>query len=465
MKLVLRIVAFFAFLFLVSLTLKDSEKHDHSDYFSDAFATPQDVTKACIECHEEQAEDFMKTRHWKWEGDEFEVEGKGKMKLGKKNIINNFCIAVPSNEPRCTSCHPGYGWKDNSFDFNNKENVDCLVCHDQTGTYTKTPTAAGMPDPKVDLLAVAKSVGKSTTQNCGKCHFNGGGGEAVKHGDLDPSLLKRDKNVDVHMGGLGFQCTDCHKTEHHKITGASHGSMAQNTNHISCEDCHSTAKLHKNSVLNKHTESIACETCHVPLIGRNMSTKTYWDWSTAGQKEDEKDANGTYTYSKMKGDFKWETNVVPEYRWYNGSAQYYNIGDKVDTSKVVELNKINGSISDRHSKITPFKKMMGKQPYDSKNNYLIVPKLFGENGYWKIYDWKKASEIGMQTVGLDFSGEVGFIETSMLWTQNHAVAPKNLSLKCNDCHTKGTRLNWEALGYQGDPMKKGGRAKNKLITN
>ena len=33
--------------------------------------------------------------------------------------------------------------------------IDCLVCHDTTGTYKKVPTGAGMPDPKVDLVAVA----------------------------------------------------------------------------------------------------------------------------------------------------------------------------------------------------------------------------------------------------------------------------------------------------------------------
>jgi hypothetical protein len=45
--------------------------------------------------------------------------------------------------------------------------IDCLVCHDTTGTYKKTPTAAGMPDPKVDLVAVAKSVGPPRARPAG----------------------------------------------------------------------------------------------------------------------------------------------------------------------------------------------------------------------------------------------------------------------------------------------------------
>jgi len=448
------------------LTKSSQDRHDHSDYFSDAFETPQDVTRACLDCHQDAADDFMKTRHWNWLGDEFEVPGKGKVRLGKKNLINNFCVAVPSNYPRCTSCHPGYGWKDDTFDFSNADNIDCLVCHDGSSTYKKTPTAAGMPDPSVDLLKVAQSVGKSNVENCGACHFNGGGGEAVKHGDLDPTLLVLDKEVDVHIGGLGFECTDCHTTENHKIAGAGHGSMAANTNHISCENCHnpSESKIHKNQTLNRHIDAMACETCHIPAIGRNMHTKSFWDWSTAGQREDEKDEDGRYKYSKLKGDFKWESNVVPEYLWYDGSADYYFIGDKFDPSSPLYLNKINGNIADKKSKIYPFKKMIGKQPYDIVNNYLIIPKLFGADGYWKTFDWVKASELGMKEVNLAFSGEVGFIETFMYWPQNHAVTPKEKAVKCTECHSKGNRMDWEALGYKnGDPMKKGGRVKNGLL--
>ena len=35
--------------------------------------------------------------------------------------------------------------KDATFDFSDPGNVDCLVCHDTTGTYKKLPAAAGHP--------------------------------------------------------------------------------------------------------------------------------------------------------------------------------------------------------------------------------------------------------------------------------------------------------------------------------
>ncbi|MGL4746974.1 MAG: tetrathionate reductase family octaheme c-type cytochrome, partial [Shewanella sp.] len=45
------------------------------------------------------------------------------------------------------------------------------------------------------------------------------------------------------------------------------------------------------------------------------------------------------------------------------------------------------------------------------------------------------------------------VATEMWWRINHMVSPKEQALNCNDCHNKGTRLDWQALGYQGDPMK------------
>src|SRR5512134_547390 len=150
------------------------------------FNSGPEVTKACLKCHKQEAQAFMKTVHWTWSRKQ-EVPGKGMVDLGKTNGVNNFCIALPSNEPRCTSCHAGYGWKDSSFDFSKAENVDCLVCHDTTGTYKKLPAGAGHPAykdtefppksgkvwPAVNLEKIAQSVGKPSRDNCGACHFFG----------------------------------------------------------------------------------------------------------------------------------------------------------------------------------------------------------------------------------------------------------------------------------------------------
>ena len=96
--------------------------------------------------------------------------------------------------------------------------------------------------------------------------------------------------------------------------------------------------------------------------------------------------------------------------------------------------------SSQPSKIWPVKVHRGKQIYDTINNTLIQPKLWaakeGEGGYWKDFDWDKASRIGMEKVGQDYSGAYGFVETEMYWPLNHMVSPAEQSLTCKDCHSR-----------------------------
>jgi len=35
------------------------------------------------------------------------------------------------------------------------------------------------------------------------------------------------------------------------------------------------------------------------------------------------------------------------------------------------------------------------------------------------------------------------------------VAPKTQALPCQACHSENGRMDWEALGYPGDPIKWG----------
>ncbi|MCB1183718.1 tetrathionate reductase family octaheme c-type cytochrome [bacterium] len=449
---------------------------DHQD-IEGPFKTGPDVTAACLDCHEDAAHDFMKTSHWTWMPMQ-DVIGKGQVPLGKKNTLNNFCIAVDSNWPRCTSCHAGYGWKDASFDFDNPQNIDCLVCHDQTGTYKKFPTGAGHPvyEPTewmgktwqpVDLASIARSAGKPSRGNCGACHFSGGGGNNVKHGDMEKALMKPDFALDVHMSAEGqdFSCQECHTTESHDIQGNAFFVSPGGGNHLDCTSCHD-GDFHSKKILNFHTKSIACQTCHIPTFARANPTKTWWDWSTAGQDvKVENDENGMPLYDKKKGTFKWEKNVVPTYAWYNGVSGQYLLGDEINPAQVTSLNWPAGNRLDTKAKITPFKAMRGKQVYDKKLNTILVPKLFGKDGFWKNgFEWKAALDLGTKSIGQDFSGEYDFAETVSYWKINHQVAPAKDALKCKDCHAKDGqgRMDWQGLGYEGDPSKKRGISRFEL---
>jgi octaheme c-type cytochrome (tetrathionate reductase family) len=444
---------------LLLLSSSAQAAFNHKEALKGPFANGPEVTTQCLTCHKEHAEEFMKSSHWTWELEQ-KLPDRTVMR-GKKNSINNFCVSISGNEPRCTSCHAGYGWKDSTFDFKDMTKVDCLVCHDTTGTYIKDPAGAGEVLARVNLANVAQNVGAPVRDNCGSCHFYGGGGDAVKHGDLDSSMSYPDKATDVHMDtdGNDFQCQTCHVTENHQITGNSMGVSPGGENKIGCVNCHDAAP-HKNKKLNTHSETVACQTCHIPSFAKNEPTKMRWDWSQAGQDLPETtDQYGKHTFMKKKGSFIWQKDVKPQYAWFNGRADAYMAGDKMDPTKTVKLAYPLGDIRDPKAKIYPFKVHTGKQIYDTKLNILITPKTYGEGGYWDKFDWDLAAKLGMEAnptmieKGLKYSGQHGFVETEMWWRINHMVSPKDKALQCNDCHNKGERLDWKALGYDGDPMK------------
>lgn len=426
---------------------------DHSGFFDTPFEDGPSVTRACLECHTDQAHAFMKTSHWTWHGPPTtDAEGK-QIRIGKKNLVNNFCGGIESNWTRCTSCHAGYGWKDHGFDFSDPTRVDCLVCHDTTTTYRKAQTLAGHPAENVDLLAVAKAVGTPSRQNCGQCHFQGGGGDAVKHGDLDGTMYHPTEAIDVHMGRHDFQCTDCHRATAHEIPGRSMSVSVSDTNRVACNDCHAE-RPHGDERLDDHVRAVACQTCHIPLMAVRAATKMSWDWSTAGQDLTPQDPR---TYSKKKGTFTFAQNVPPEYRWYDGGASRYLPGEKIDPTQVTELNAPHGEVRGARARIWPFKIHRGKQVYDVEHAYLHTPKTFGEGGYWSDFDWDKALRLGADATGLPYSGTYAFAPTVMYWPLSHMVAPKERALQCADCHGKTGRMDWQVLGYRQDPALGGGR--------
>jgi len=301
---------------------------------------------------------------------------------------------------------------------------------------------------------VAQNVGSPSRENCGVCHFWGGGGNNVKHGDLDKAMIDCNREIDVHMTteGEDMSCVECHVTDKHQMAGKLYALSSENKNRTTCEQCH-TSTPHEQSILDEHNIRIACQTCHIPYYAKANGTKMIWDWSTAGDLDEnghiknEHDADGNHNYLSIKGNFVYDDNVVPEYYWFNGIANHQLIEDKIDTIPV-QMNSLDGSYRDKGllqkskqpSKIWPVKVHRGKQIYDPVNMTLIQPKLWdkeaGQGAYWVDFDWGIASEKGMDYIGLPYSGEYDFVETEMYWPLNHQVAPADQSLQCIDCHSR-----------------------------
>jgi octaheme c-type cytochrome (tetrathionate reductase family) len=425
---------------------------DHSAVMAGSYASGSEVTQRCLACHPSAAAQVMETTHWTWESPPVQLPGRAELvTIGKRNQINNFCIGIQGNWNQCTACHAGYAWYDADYDFGNAANVDCLACHAEPSTYGKGDF--GNPAEGVDLAAAAQSVRATTRENCGQCHFNGGGGNGVKHGDLDESLYFPSQNLDVHMGGLGFQCTACHQAQDHHIKGSAVSVSVGDSNLVRCTDCHAE-DLHADVRLNAHTDAVACQTCHIPAMALEDPTKVIWDWSTAGQDQPE----DHLTYLKIKGNFLYERNFRPVYLWDNGTlAERYMLGDVIDPSQFTYINRPDGDIRDPNARIAPFKLHIARQPYDAIYNYLLQPVTAGEGGFWTTFDWDSALTLAEPLTGLKYSGQYGFAETWMYWRTSHMVQPARNALSCNDCHGSNTRLDWQALGYPGDPMLWGPR--------
>ena len=209
-------------------------------------------------------------------------------------------------------------------------------------------------------------------------------------------------------------------------------------------------------------------------------------------------------YNVEMGDFSWERSVKPAYAWYNGKVKRHLLGDQISTKGPTAITDPAGEIKDPNSRIYPFKVMGGRQAADAVYNYLLVPHLYGRGGFWETLDWHKAFADGMEAAGLPYSGKYEWVETVMYIGLNHEVLPKIFSLSCVQCHEslkterscgrchqdkrgvdftklafqgvdlkflhskrgnarkwlEGTNyINFEKLGYKGDPIVFGGRFK------
>jgi octaheme c-type cytochrome (tetrathionate reductase family) len=451
---------------LARQAVKDSKQwtttdHKKMEALNKDFTSGEEITRACISCHSEAATQFYKTIHWTW----MASEDKTDRRYGKAGFsVNNFCISGNAMEDKsCLSCHPGWDQKGVQGE------VNCLKCHNSSGfnfeealsdikSFLKDedPEAHEMAkDLQQDIKNAVTRVTFPDRKNCGDCHFNGGGGDGVKHGDLDTSLTKPNRMLDVHMGtdGKNFNCTRCHTTVEHHIAGRIYTNPAVESKKslieddlapkITCESCHS-AMPHKNdSKMNDHTDVVSCQACHIPSFARVNPTMMMWDWSKAGKMKDGKPyaENGEFgkpVYKTIKGEFKWEKNVIPEYFRFNGSLTSTTADDTIDPGQIVEVSQPVGDKSDPQTRIFPFKIHRGKQPYDKVHNKLLAPILSGPKGFWTNLDMNDAIERGNKTLGIPYSGEFDYVETTYAVPITHMVAPKENALACTECHIRET---------------------------
>ncbi len=433
---------------------------DHSKHIAlqQTFRSGDQITAACVSCHSEAENQFHKTIHWNWLDPNTDTE----TLTGKAgHSVNNFCISTNGmQDKKCLSCHAGWNGK--------TDGVNCLLCHgqepfnfreafDDFEYFAKADDAESKDiaaEIQNDLRNAVQAITRPTRQNCGSCHFFGGGGDGVKHGDLDSSLFNPGRTQDVHMdtGGQNFQCVRCHTTTLHNIAGRIYSTPAATNrkslveddlaSKITCESCHSQHPHKAGAKANDHTDKVACQSCHIPKYARTNPTKLWWDWSAAGKKKNGKPYTetgpfGKDNYMSIKGEMKWGKNLIPEYFWFNGSIHTLTVKDIIDPKAApVQVSWPLGARKDQSARIFPFKVHRGKQPYDLASNTLLAPLLSGPDGFWETLDWQNALAKGMAFLNMPFSGRFDFVETSYVFPITHMVAPIDDMVHCTECHTK-----------------------------
>jgi hypothetical protein len=309
----------------------------------------------------------------------------------------------------------------------------------------------------------------------------------MKHGDLEPILADPPDDFDVHMGRYDMRCQDCHTTREHRIAGMSLSSPAVE-GRVLCTRCHGETPHGISGALSRHLDdhvrSVACEVCHIPMIAKDAPTQVYVDHlRAAALGAVPTDEWGRPRYPADAGVEVWERNLIPTYAWYDGTRGHYAVGDEIGSARPVVLNRPVGEPRNPVARIHAFKVHRANQPYDSERSTLVIPNLWG--GFWHHFDWGKAIADGMAGAGLEYSGSYDFVETLQYTGIHHEVVPASRALGCTDCHAAADvactrchgsataadveaytqrnypegppRLDFKALGYDGDPARIGGR--------
>ncbi len=450
----------------------DPEKPNrHADRFEH-----YEGTETCLECHEQEARTFFDSRHYQWRGGAPDPEAadfyKKSEAMGKLTTINDFCTApgyqwigeVVNADGKvmakgCSACHAGLGEMPGREPTRAQlENMDCLICHasgyrrdlyaKEGGGWEWRPI---LHNNQEGMDSVSKRISLPDRSMCLRCHSASGGGPNFKRGDIEYALKDPDYEHDVHMasrkeGGQDMWCIDCHTddTHTHRVIGRGVDLAANDRpdKSIDCAgQCHA-GHTHADADLDKHGR-LACETCHIPEFARDEATDMFRDWSNVHF--DEK--KGKYIYEQVL-----EYDVEPVYAWYNGDRYALQPGNTVRRTAAGKVAMVlpEGARDDPGSRISPFKLHRGRLPILKKEQWvapLTTEELYVHgNPDQAVRDGVK-HWYGLEVDSDDFEWE----ETVRYMGIYHAVPPAEEALECGACHLAGGRMEWQALGYDGDP--------------
>ena len=435
-------------------------------------------TTMCLQCHTKQATDLATSAHYKWETPYTAISNKPGVTGGKLNTaVNAYCINTLGNFNGCGSCHIGAGAKPGTV-ADATQNIDCLVCHQVAYKRVRNATT-GLFEPDTVKMTISmdqavQTLHKPVKSNCLQCHAKGGGGDALKRGDLAViNGTTTDRNYDVHMASTGanLTCQQCHTTiDHHVSGGGSDLRPTDSATLISCSTsaCHTTktnlSTGHSSSTLSSttiydishHVGRVACQACHIPSYGRKAADAVLDTVTGFGDQSTETDRTWV-TPEWSVANNRWEPTVVrannlkPVYAFYDGSSWVYDLHDVavVDPSTGnYKISRPNGGINTANTKLYPFKYKTSTQPMHTASGKLIA---LNTSVYFKTADVAASIQSGLTNMGLNPGDAYSMVKADEYQMLNHTVAPKANALKCAACHgttsVPATQMNLKSMGY------------------
>lgn len=436
----------------------------------------------CIACHQNEASDMLNSLHMQWSGPTPALTNTQGESLGKGNGgINTFCTYAMSSKAACFSCHVRADG--NAPHPPQPEDVDCLMCHndnyqrkfvsdpnnavtvtnvlgelktyvfgkeDLQGNYITVPDFDNMA-PGTDMVNIARTVHLPTNSSCLRCHAKAGGGDWVKRGDIGLNSANATVEQDVHLAkdGAGLSCINCHSALNHKIAGR--GIDLRQTEAVAptCQACHENAP-HSSATLNRHAQGqVSCQVCHIREYAKGGATEMSRDWSKPVWNAAFCSGQGGFVGEEVK-----QSNVKPEYVWFDGTSYVYNVGETITPGEngIYHMAKANGAPFDGVSSIVPIKRHFSSIPLHESGS-IIPPAIM-----WMFMtgDFDIAVQKGMEEQGMFGSYSIVEADAEMLIT--HGVDPKEKAPSCIECHNStgstpdgAGMLPFDALGYHTVP--------------
>jgi hypothetical protein len=432
--------------------------------------------ETCIGCHEIEAQEVHASVHYQQTGMTPNVTNISGTAGKSEDAFNTYCGSIRTSPYfTCAGCHVGNGLPpEPEMTMEQLENIDCLMCHqddyarigappyedvvvvgeDGLPTTIQIPVAETfrfMPDESkmsISILEAARSVHPTTRKTCLRCHAGASGSDGGKRGDLSSVTVDPPHSSDIHMSSRGedLTCSDCHSLGNHRFKGRGLDLRPNDVDErLTCANCH-TDEPHndyspiKARSLDRHATKVACQTCHIPEFAKDISTELVRDWTHSEFSPKACGGRGGWLPGEVR-----DMNVIPTYRWFDGTSQVYVLGqiplENADGEKAFGVP--NGAVDAAEAKIYPMKEHRSVSAQHDATGLMIPHSTYT---FFTQNSFDEAVRVGMEIEGLE--GSYSLVDVHTYQTINHGVEDENNALECNDCHLSRSRMDLQnQLGY------------------